>query len=57
MSKAFDEWWLKSKLPAFKAINTANYSAVRSIAMRAYNAGKREEREVLTARRNYGNTK
>lgn len=50
MSKAFDEWWLKAKLPEFDAVKLRHYSEVRRIAMKAYNAGKKREREERVER-------
>lgn len=50
MSKAFDIWWLKAKLPEFEPLSTRHYSAVRRIAMKAYAAGQKKEREVRAQR-------
>lgn len=57
MSKAFDEWWLKARLPEFEVMKLRHYQEVRRIAMKAYNAGQKNEREVIAVRRKYGNTK
>jgi hypothetical protein len=51
MSKAFDTWWLKAKLPEFEPMKMKHYSEVRRIAMKAYTAGQKQEREVRAVRR------
>ena len=52
MSKAFDEWWLKARLPEFEAMKLRHYREVRRIAMKAYTAGQKNEREVRGLRGN-----
>lgn len=50
MSKAFDAWWLKTKLPEFEQMRLKHYTEVRRIAMKAYTAGQKQEREVRAVR-------
>lgn len=50
MSKAFDAWWLKARLPEFEPLRLKHYAEVRRIAMKAYTAGQKLERESRAQR-------
>lgn len=50
MSKAFDVWWLKVRLPEFEPLRLKHYAEVRRIAMKAYTAGQKLERESSAQR-------